>query len=991
MKRILSILCLAFLIVMMTSPNLGEAAGEFELGDPVIYGIEMGEYYGEMYGNIDADNESEDAEDAESRLKSIKTDLISKYREFLRAEYYSDLDVGELLTAILKYDNDKGESGSYKNTLEQSVELSFTDKYEEVIEKEETDSPAELGEEQGKKAGELAGEIAGRNDAEDDKTSQWEKSILSDEEISDRYNLDREVVDYSFAFFKYYKEAFKEKYQETYSKVNYEKSSGGSSETDTDLEERAKDKGEEAGNFDGERAGRDDAEDGDDSDWEDAMKSENDIEDLYNLDREPEEYRDAFLEAYKDAFKEKYQETYSDVNFEKSTDDIKDEDTEIEKRAKEKGKMAGDVDGKAAGREDAEANDDSDWEDAIESDSDIEDLYNLDRETDEYQEAFLEAYKEAFEVSYRTNYSDINFDNSSGAQKDNTKESIKTEALKSGAMFGENDGFREAVKDYHSGEENDVNGAFPRESEIIKKFMLDSQSYEYRLYFIKSYKESFVVGYEKGFRDSNMDPRETAYNNGFAFGSDMGSKDGIVAGSNDYFSHTSNDWLRAIESEDYLKTRYELYKEIDEYQQGFLNGYKTSFRMSYVEEYTKSKSDLYDEKTKRAYDVGSEVGKQNGLYMGQNDYTNDRANNWKMAIETDAEIMQKYNLSKESVAYINAFISSYKENFMKGYSEAYQKASAEVLVQNVEFVELNGFGGQVVYESPDNFKEVCTLEVPAGSILRKTSFALEKREYLPYYFDNKYVPLTNIYNVTIRNGKNSLNLQKPLTLSFKYYGPMDAGIYRYDDGKWNFVKSQVYRSEEDEGFVISTKITDKEYFGAQYVVLVDEEYTQIDDIDGHWAEDEIDTFIRRKYVSGYPDHTFKPDYKVTRAEFVKILDNASVLTKNETSYQGSANIFKDAITFGVFENSIMKAYYVGLINGYPDGTFRPNMHISYQEVEWIMKKMPGLEGFKWQNIAKKMQDDEGVASNSTRGMNQKINRAEVIYMLNDILNKEIGE
>jgi hypothetical protein len=56
-----------------------------------------------------------------------------------------------------------------------------------------------------------------------------------------------------------------------------------------------------------------------------------------------------------------------------------------------------------------------------------------------------------------------------------------------------------------------------------------------------------------------------------------------------------------------------------------------------------------------------------------------------------------------------------------------------------------------------------------------------------------------------------------------------------------------------------------------------------------------------------------------------------------------------------------------------------------------MKKMPGLDGFKWKKIAEKMQEEEGIASNSSRGMNQKINRAEVIYMLNDILNEEIGE
>lgn len=895
MKKILSTLCLAFLIVIMTSPNWGEAASNIDLGEPAQRGVAIGIYSGEKYGKEDAN--SEDSLDAEERLKGL--DIMEEYVKYLEKQGQSVSTI-ELQMAMDKYDSEKRKEDSdyegYKNIVDRYFKLQFLKSYEDTMDSEKTKTPEELGEENGKTAGENAGEIAGRKDANDEEKSDWEEAILSSDKIESLYDLDRENSDYRIAFLAAYRKAFKEKYQETYSKVNYENSSGGSSETETDLE----------------------------------------------------------------------------------------------KRAKDKGKTAGETDGKKAGRKDAEADEDSDWEDSIESDDDIEDLYNLDREVDEYKEAFLEAYKEAFKTSYQETYSDVNYENSSGGTE-REEDNVRTDALESGAMFGENDGFRAAIKDYHSGEQSDAEDALPRESEIIDKFMLDKQTYEYRLYFIRSYKEAFVAGYEKGFRDSNMDPRETAYNNGFAFGSDMGAKDGVASGANDYFSSKSNDWLGAIQSEDYLKTRYELYKEIDEYQQGFLNGYKISFQMSYVEQYTKSKTDLYDEKTKRAYDAGSEVGKQNGQYMGQNDYTNGRANNWRVSIETDSEIMAKYNLTKESVGYINDFISAYKENFMKSYAEAYQGASSDVLSQNVAFVEMNGYGGEVVYESPDEFKEVCTLEVPAGAILRKTSFAIEKREYLPYYFNNKYVPLTNVYNITVRNGKNSLDLQKPLTLNFKYYGPMDAGIYRNDGGKWNFVKSQVYRSEEDEGFIISTKISDKEYYGAQYVVLVDEGYVQIDDIDGHWAEDEINTFIRRKYVSGYPDHTFKPDYKVTRAEFVKILDNSMSLTKNNGNYYGRVNVFKDAITFGVFEESIMKAYSVGLINGYPDGTFRPNMHISYQEVEWIMKKMPGLDGFKWKKIAEKMQEEEGIASNSSRGMNQKINRAEVIYMLNDILNEEIGE
>ena len=46
------------------------------------------------------------------------------------------------------------------------------------------------------------------------------------------------------------------------------------------------------------------------------------------------------------------------------------------------------------------------------------------------------------------------------------------------------------------------------------------------------------------------------------------------------------------------------------------------------------------------------------------------------------------------------------------------------------------------------------------------------------------------------------------------------------------------------------------------------------DTKGHWAEAEISKFNDLGYISGYEDKTFKPNNSVTRAEFVKILNNS---------------------------------------------------------------------------------------------------------------------
>ncbi|MDB5054192.1 MAG: hypothetical protein JWM44_2242, partial [Bacilli bacterium] len=50
------------------------------------------------------------------------------------------------------------------------------------------------------------------------------------------------------------------------------------------------------------------------------------------------------------------------------------------------------------------------------------------------------------------------------------------------------------------------------------------------------------------------------------------------------------------------------------------------------------------------------------------------------------------------------------------------------------------------------------------------------------------------------------------------------------------------------------------------------------DISGHWAEKAILQAVQKGYVDGYPDGTFKPDGKVSRAELIKMVVTALKLT-----------------------------------------------------------------------------------------------------------------
>jgi len=80
-------------------------------------------------------------------------------------------------------------------------------------------------------------------------------------------------------------------------------------------------------------------------------------------------------------------------------------------------------------------------------------------------------------------------------------------------------------------------------------------------------------------------------------------------------------------------------------------------------------------------------------------------------------------------------------------------------------------------------------------------------------------------------------------------------------------------------------------------------------------------------ISGYPGGTFKPANIVTRAEMAVIVIGALGLT----DYIGGISGFKDMAGYAWAEGYVAYAKSLGIIDGYPDGTFKPGNTVTYQE------------------------------------------------------------
>lgn len=166
------------------------------------------------------------------------------------------------------------------------------------------------------------------------------------------------------------------------------------------------------------------------------------------------------------------------------------------------------------------------------------------------------------------------------------------------------------------------------------------------------------------------------------------------------------------------------------------------------------------------------------------------------------------------------------------------------------------------------------------------------------------------------------------------------------------------------------------------------------DIENHWAKNEILRLVKKGIIKGYDGGVFKPENNLTRAEFAVIMTRVLGL---ET--QATDSNFTDVEGHWA-KSSIDAVYKAGIILG-DSGKFRPNDHISRQELITIVGR---AEGFKKPTNIQQFNDDSQIASwakdfiyvakekailsgypDNTIRPNNKVTRAEMSKIVNAIV------
>lgn len=104
----------------------------------------------------------------------------------------------------------------------------------------------------------------------------------------------------------------------------------------------------------------------------------------------------------------------------------------------------------------------------------------------------------------------------------------------------------------------------------------------------------------------------------------------------------------------------------------------------------------------------------------------------------------------------------------------------------------------------------------------------------------------------------------------------------------------------------------------------------------HWAVQEIDLLSAKGIIGGYHDGSFRPNRSITRAEFSKIIISSLNLDEEAYSLYNVPSAFKDIPSAYWAKGYIELAYELGIINGYEDGTFRPERPIRRDELTAII-------------------------------------------------------
>ncbi len=158
-------------------------------------------------------------------------------------------------------------------------------------------------------------------------------------------------------------------------------------------------------------------------------------------------------------------------------------------------------------------------------------------------------------------------------------------------------------------------------------------------------------------------------------------------------------------------------------------------------------------------------------------------------------------------------------------------------------------------------------------------------------------------------------------------------IYGYPDGSF---KPNNHITRAEFMTILANVLKDKYSSGAKYDHSKEKEMVSLN----HWAHssiNEVFKYMPSEYRNKFNTKAYKPDELISRGEVVQVI--AFVISEHNNFQIGGAGgteIVPEDSRNSKYAGGIEVCRRNGIINGYPDGTFKPDNQINRAEISIIM-------------------------------------------------------
>ncbi len=299
-----------------------------------------------------------------------------------------------------------------------------------------------------------------------------------------------------------------------------------------------------------------------------------------------------------------------------------------------------------------------------------------------------------------------------------------------------------------------------------------------------------------------------------------------------------------------------------------------------------------------------------------------------------------------------------------------------------------------------------TITFAKGEKFKDSNYAITKTEGTL-----EVTPITDKVTVTITGNTKTVryNGKEQSVTGFTYTAPEGVKVTPKDGFKPEAKgtdKGTYYMCLTKGDFTVSSKIY------KEFEIIVKDGYLEITRSGGHHPrpkptveiEDDdalgLNTTDHFAYIVGYGNGEVRPQNNITRAEvatiFFRLLTD-DVRDENLTK----TNRYSDVAATSWYNTAVSTLSSMGIITGYPDGTFRPNAAITRAEFAAIAARFDhdgDKTAAKFSDIANHWAKDEiSIAYNNgwitgypngTFGPQRDITRAETMTLVNRVLNRQ---